>query len=213
MMDRRVGTRTRERRHFAWSPQEDALLRSLLGRHEAEEIAAALNARFYTTRTRDSVTNRCRVLGLSWRRTDGIGIHDLRRIFPMRMDTLRREAASGALLASRRGTKRGSNWIFSTADIEAWIKASPWMFDWRRIAPGRWRDFVRAVNLRDPYLTSRECAASLGVSVSTVQKWISQGRIEGVVTARAACYGGYRIPLRALDQIERLAGRQEGAAA
>lgn len=196
----RTAARMPDRRRYDWSDREDAALRALAGRSNVQEIADALNRRFFTARTTHSIRKRARVLGLSLRCSDGLGIQALTRTFPIGIEQVWAEVASGHLRAERQGTgTQGSDWHFLPADIEAWIRARPYLFDWRRVAAGRWRDAVRMAALRDPYLTVREAARQLGVRPGIVQKRIREGRVEGAVHVGASPMAGYRIPLRSLD--------------
>lgn len=207
----RSASRLPERRRHEWSDAETALLRSMVGRADPAAIADALNRRFGTERSVNGVCVRARRLGISYARHDGLGMADMVRIFPIHNRGITDLVDGGFLRAERRGTGRpGSDWLFLPADVEACLRAHPYLFDWRRVAAGRWRDFVRAVALKDPYLTVREAAGRIGVRRAMVQKWIRQGRIDGVVIPGASRFAGFRIPLRALTQIEQLADRTFG---
>lgn len=195
-----------DRQRHLWTPAEDALLRRLAGRASAQDIAAALNARFYTTRGAYSVLKRAFKLDVSVERRDGIGMTALTRTFGMHSRRVIALVDAGLLRAEQRGAgRKGAAWLFLPADIEACIRAHPYLFDWRRVAPGRWRDLVRATSLRDPYLTVREVAAMAGIRSDMVQKWIRHGRIREAVKVGPSRFAELRIPLRAIEQIEQLA--------
>lgn len=211
---KRRQARTPDHRRHDWSAGEDAMLRRLVGRMPPAGITDALNGRFFTSRRAWSIRNRALDLGLSLRRTDGIRMADMVATFRIHNRRIVAFVDAGVLRAAHRGSgRRGSDWVFTPADIEAWMRNHPWLIDWRRVAPGRWRDLARAVSLRDPYLTVREAAARTGVRPGMVQKWIRQGRLPAI---SGSAHGltrsaGFRIALRDLDRIDQLIAETFGS--
>lgn len=198
----------RGREIVPWSEEEDAFLREHLGRRSLEAIHAALNARFRTNRTVGAVRRRACALGESLLRFDGVGMQRLAALLAMRPHRIRREVAAGRLHAAQRGNgNRGSYWLFRPADVEAWVRANPHLFDWRRMAPGAWRDLARAAGLRDPHLSVTDTARHLGIDRKLVQRWIRLGLVRDIRNVGTGRKPIYRVPLRMLDQIEALARR------
>lgn len=203
---RRRPERERGWSRSAWEPPEERALRELAGTMTAEEIAAELNRRFATRRGEGSVRKRAFHLGLSLRLEDRLTMLDMVRIFPAHGWTVKAWVDRGLLVAAKRGEgRKGSEWRFTTADVEAFVRAHPYLFPWQWVEPGRWQDLARACQLRDPWLSAKEAAALLGLHPNTVRGWFRQGAIPGAVRVGDRRFGMVRIPSSALPALERLA--------
>jgi len=205
-------------RRRCWSPEEDAFVRARLGRQSVIDITAALNAAFRdedrAPRSVATVRRRASTLGESLVRGDGLGMEALRATIGMSLERIHREVEAGRLRAEQQGNShRGSLWLFLPADIEAWIKAYPYALDWRRVRQGRWRDAARAAALGAPHLSITEVSRYLGLDRKVVQRWVREKQVSGIRDIGTPRKPVYRIPLRALEQIERLAGTRDEVAA
>lgn len=193
-------------RRWLWTSQEDDLLRALAGQASDAAITEALNTRFRTQRRVGTVRRRACTIGISLLRCNGIGMTTLAATLAISTTRLHREVAADRLRADVQGNgRKGTTWLFLPADVEAWIRANPFALDWRRVKAGRWRDFVRSVALRDPYLSISEIETRLDVPRKLIQAWVRQGEVGGIRDIGTPLKPIYRIPLRSLDQITRLA--------
>jgi hypothetical protein len=206
-----------ERWRRLWSDEEDAALRALAGTCRMPELAEAITREHGTRRTAPAVRHRARRLRVSLAVPRHLTMTDLTRILPAHNRTIARWVGAGLLRAVRRGAgRRGSEWRFDTADVEALIREHAYLFtDWRQVKAGRWRDLVRAAQIRTPYLSCDAAAKRLGIDVGPVWRRCRWGRVPGVKRIDGGPAGRFRIPLAALDVLDRLIRpsiRQEGAA-
>lgn len=200
----RTKARLPSRPRHLWEASEDAMLRRLAGTLDPSEIADALNRAFGRRFTGLAIEKRASALKVSLTRRDGLTVNRMSEIFPIHRRGIVREVEAGHLVAARRSTgRKGSTWIFRPVDVEAWIRLRPFLFDWRRVQAGRWRDLVRAESLRQPYLSTVQVAELFGVHAATVQRWIVAGKVEAV-KVRHGRMTGYRVPLDALGAVERI---------
>jgi hypothetical protein len=209
--------RPERNRRREWGEDEDAVLRALAGTRRPKELAEALNDELGARRTGAAVRNRARLLGVSLAPQNRLCMNDMVRIFPTHNRTVARWVDDGLLRAEQRGAgRKGAEWWFRAKDVEAFIRDHVYLFeDWRRVEAGRWRDLVRAAQLRTPYLSCAEAARRLDTRVANVHRWCRRGRVPGVVRLDGGASGRFRIPLAALDVLDRLIRpsiRQEGAA-
>ncbi len=201
-------TREPESRRSGWTPPEDRVLRDLAGQQDAGQIAERINARYLTQRTRHSVRNRAGVLGVSLVLVGLLSQKDLCQIFPVHNRRVERWSVTGLLRAERRGTGRhGSAWWYRPTDVEAFVRAHPHLFDWRRVQAGRWRDLVRSVAIRDPWLSVEAVSALVGVRPATLHVWLASGLVLGARRAGEHRSAPWRIQSSALEGVERMALR------
>lgn len=206
-----------ERWRRLWSNEEDAALRALAGTCRMPELAEAIAREHETRRTAPAVRHRARRLRVSLAVPRHLTMNDLTRILPAHNRTIARWVDAGLLRAARRGAgRRGSEWRFDTADVEALVREHAYLFvDWRQVKAGRWRDLVRAAQIRTPYLSCDEAARRLGTDVAVVHRRCRWGRVPGVKRIDGGAAGRFRIPLAALDALDNLIRppiRKEGAA-
>jgi hypothetical protein len=202
------------RNRYAWSTEETNLIRAMAGRHSVEEIAREIAVRFRTPRSVGATQRQANKIGVSMVRGDGIAMAALCAVLAIDPVRIRREVAAGRLRAERQGNShRGSLWLFLPGDIEAWLRAHPYMVDWRRVRQGRWRNLARAGAVGAPHLSVTEAEGHLGIDRKLIQTWIRRGEIVGIANAGTSRKPIYRIPLSALDRIEQLAGTRKEAAA
>lgn len=189
-----------------WGEDEDAALMALAGICRARELAELLNREFRMRRTGAGVRNRARQLRVSLAPVGRLGMNDMVRIFPVHNRTVSRWVAEGLLRAEQHGAgHKGAEWWFRVQDVEAFVREHVYVFeDWRRVEAGRWRDLVRAAHLRTPYLSCAEAARRLDTRVANVHRWCRRGRVPGVKRLDGGASGRFRIPLAALDVLDRL---------
>jgi hypothetical protein len=148
------------RRWDAWLPEEERRLAELGPWLELPQLAAELSREFGIARTPAAVRHKAGVLGLRLPRRL-LSLADLERLFGVDGGTiLRRWTADGALRVLPRGGSGGTaHWQFRETDVEAFIRAHPWLYDWSRMRPHRLRSLAEVVHKTDPWLTL-DCAAT-----------------------------------------------------
>jgi hypothetical protein len=205
--------RPQRRGGTAWLEGEDAIIKAHAGRRSVEEINAEINARFGRDRSVRATIRQAQYLGCWVTRRDGMTLRVLSATLGVRETRIPREVDAGRLRVERRGTGAGSWWLFRDADVETWINAYPYALDWRLVKRERWRNLARAASLRDRHLSVTEVAGLLAIKRNTLTVWIRKGLIGGIKDIGSPIKPTYRVPLRALDRIEQLAGQKQGAAA
>jgi hypothetical protein len=168
-----------------WEPSHDAFLATLVGRSESE-MAAAFQARFRFRRTGQAIRKRMLDLGLDTRQ-DGWTIQALSRLFGTTADRVLRAWVRAGLLAGRKGEPsrqskldgtREQWWRISDAEVERFIRAYPWEYDWRTMQAGhRLATIAREVGRRDGYLSAKEAGRALGISAQEVARLVRRGEL------------------------------------
>ena len=102
----RCGTCGRCARCRRWTEPEDALVDSLVGTHDTEEIAATLSGRFGIARTPGAVSERLKRRRRS-RWMEGLSLRELERIFGVDHRTILQAWVGPGLLHGRRWSGRG----------------------------------------------------------------------------------------------------------
>lgn len=164
------------RRWDHWSPGEDARLLELVRQGaQPTEIARRLEHEFGVPRTRVAVQRRGNSLGVSLAPAT-LSLTALEHLFSADGGTiLRRWVADGYLRALPRTTHQGARWHFRESDVEALVRAHPWLYDWRRMQPGhRLRSIAEVVDRSDPWLTLEEAAEQTRLSVKQLRARVAQ---------------------------------------
>jgi hypothetical protein len=164
------------RRWDAWLLAEDRRLAQLAPLLEVPQLAAELANEFGIPRTPQAVRRRAASLGvrvpLRW-----MSLADIERLFGVDGGTvLRRWMASGALrVLPRSGRGRAPNWRFRETDVEAFIRAHPWLYDWRRMqAAHRFRSLAEVIHKADPWLTLGEAKLQSSLSIKQLRRLIAR---------------------------------------
>lgn len=163
-------------RHWRdWTPQQDAMLRELAGRETPARVAELLSGRFLIERTEIAVRTRAKRLHVSLM-MEGESARSLGAIFGVSTKRITHSwVRRGWLSGRQQAPMANSVWLFSDADIEAFIRRYPNIYDWRRMRPGRWRSLAEVVWRVDPLLTIAEAACCLGISENTLWSHCSKG--------------------------------------
>ena len=164
------------RRWDAWLVAEDRRLAQLAPLLEAPQLAVELASEFGIPRTPLAVRHRAAILGVRVP-TRWLSLADIERLFGVDGGTvLRRWLASGALRAlPRSGRGRAPHWRFRETDVEAFIRAHPWLYDWRRMqAPSRFRSLAEVVHKADPWLTLGEAELQASLSIKQLRRLIAR---------------------------------------
>lgn len=178
---RAYANRTRPPRAYtrwdAWDSTQDARLRALTGTRTVPEIAAALTAEFGIPRSACAVRCRCWALGLSLQIGDlgGLGVA---RVLGADHSRVTQWLTTGLLVGRRLNpAKAGSPWAVTPAALEAFIRTHPECYEWQRVQAGHWRHLAEGEWRRDPLYTLTEAARWLGLSQTTVRKYITLGEL------------------------------------
>lgn len=160
----------------AWDSTQDARLRALTGTRTVPELAAALATEFGIPRSACAVRCRCWALGLSLQVSD-LGGQDVARVLGAHHVRVTQWLTTGLLVGRRLtpGLPR-SPWAVTPAALEAFIRTHPECYEWRRVQ-GRWRHLAEGEWRRDPLYTLTEAARWLGLSQTTVRKYITLGEL------------------------------------
>lgn len=186
-----------------WPREQDAVLREMAGYFSPHDIAERVSTHGLE-RSWKAVKDRAEALGISLQRC-GLTATEIFRTLAISSSSLRGWLDSGELASEATGTGPRRSRIVQPAELERFIRSRPWLFDWRRMRPGRWRDFVRATHLAQPMLSQVEASRHLGVCDSTISLWARRGLIPGA--ARNGMRSTWRIPFRSLDHLAALLGR------
>ena len=164
------------RRWDAWLLAEDRRLAQLAPLLEVPQLVAELASEFGIPRTPQAVRHRAALLGVRlaarW-----LSLTDIERLFGVDGGTvLRRWMASGALRAlPRSGRGRAPHWRFRETDVEAFIRAHPWLYNWRRMhAPSRFRSLAEVIYKTDPWLTLGEAEQQCALSIKQLRRLIER---------------------------------------
>jgi len=164
------------RRWDAWLLAEDRRLAELAPLLEVPQLAAELASEFGIPRTPQAVRHRAASLGvrvpIRW-----MSLADVERLFGVDGGTvLRRWMATGALRAlPRSGRGRAPHWRFRETDVEAFIRAHPWLYDWKRMDPAnRLRSLAEVIHKADPWLTLAEAELQSALSIKQLRRLIAQ---------------------------------------
>lgn len=188
----------RRRRRHDWSPDEDRLIRETAGLLSAAEIAARIRHECLYLRTETAVWTRAARLGIPLQEHHrALTLRQLMAIFPAHNRYIASWAEQGYLRAQRTSDGRcGRSWRFAVEDVETFIREYPWLFDWKQVKAGRWRDLARIASLRSPWLKVTQVAALLRQRPVQIRALARAGQIEGAV------HDGYRwrIPRQAIER-------------
>jgi hypothetical protein len=164
------------RRWDAWLLAEDRRLAQLAPLLEVPQLAAELASEFGIPRTPQAVRHRAATLGvrvpIRW-----MSLADIERLFGIDGGTvLRRWVASGALRAlPRSGRGRAPHWRFRETDVEAFIRAHPWLYDWKRMQmASRFRSLAEVIHKVDPWLILAEAELQSSLSIKQLRRLIAQ---------------------------------------
>jgi len=164
------------RRWDAWLLAEDLRLAELAPLLEVPQLATELASEFGIPRTPQAVRHRAASLGvrvpIRW-----LSLADVERLFGVDGGTvLRRWMATGALRAlPRSGRGRAPHWRFRETDVEAFIRAHPWLYDWKRMDPtNRLRSLAEVIHKADPWLTLSEACEQSSLSVKQLRRMVAQ---------------------------------------
>lgn len=199
---------------WTWTAAEDRVLREHVGRVTLSELTALVSAVHGRSRTPSAVEGRLYTLGLS-KRVKAYSANQLAPILGVSGEVITLWIEAG-LIAARRtepdglkpDSKRWGWWLIEHAEVEQFLRAYPWEYDWRSMRRGHQLTGVaQVVQRREPYLTLSEFARRQRVSHRTVFRWLTDGRLPGArrITPRSRKaspqLSTWRIPLSAVDSL------------
>lgn len=167
--------RKRYRHRRAWMPNEEARLLALSVTEPLDRIAERLEAEYGLLRTTAALRIRLKRLHgstqLAWH-----SARSLAALFGVDPTTVIDSwVRRGWLHGERTAEMPGGGWFFRDSEIERFIRDCPHVYDWRRMAPGRWRSLAEVVWRADPLLTVGQAAVALGVKPSTLRNHCRYG--------------------------------------
>lgn len=167
------------RRWDAWLPGEDRRLAELAPLLDRQQLAARLASEFGVRRTPEAIRRRARLVGAHLAQRP-LALADVERLFGVAGGTvLRRWVGGGALRAlPRTGRGRAPHRLFRETDVEAFIRAHPWLYDWTRMRPGhRLRSLAEVVHRSDPWLNLEQASAWSGLTVKQLRRLVATGEL------------------------------------
>lgn len=185
-----------------WTPAQNQELERLAGSRPIEEIADALERRFYVRRTTAGVRIQAKRLGISlWQ--GGLSMRDLSGLFGVDHRVIRREWIDAGHLTGRRWGGRGPNdgWWFDQAEVERFIRECGWLVNLGRMPKGHRLTRLAETALRaDPWIVGTEALCPLlGISKTNVKRWMLRGLIPyrrrpGAGKGGVLCFRGRDVP-------------------
>lgn len=174
-----AGRRTGMHRR-GWTPEQDRALSALAGTRPVEEIATALEARFYIRRTEASLRIRAKRLGISlWQ--GGYGLNALERVFGVSHQTIIRHWIEPGHILGRRWQGGGphAGWWFDPAEVERFVRECGWLYAVDRMKPGHpLTRLAETAHRADPWIVGLDALCPLlGLSATNVKKWLVRGLI------------------------------------
>lgn len=151
-----------------WHTDEEARLSALVGTRPLEEVTAMLNAEFdhlRLPRTPAAVRSKANHLGLWTEYTAGFTLQQLERLVGWDARQIRTYWIDTGLLEATRvhGRGRAGRWLVTEHAMLQFLEAYSWAYDWRRFAPGPWRQRAEVIARRSPWRTVEDLLAYLGV--------------------------------------------------
>lgn len=195
-------------RQDPWDDEQDAIIRRCAGSMTTAELAAEIRQQTCWVRTPSAVERHARrKLGISLYR-EWLSVREIAQILPMRRDAL--ADLLGRFLAPVRKPeqKDSGKWRFSPEDVESFIRAHPWLVDWREVRGRQWQEVARLAWSRARWLTVTQAAEALGVTPRMACSLAAAGRLgEAMRLGRR-----WRIPAEAVGEAAR-ARREKRTAA
>lgn len=164
------------KRWDTWLPGEDRRLAELAPLLELEQVARELASEFGVQRTREAVRHRASRLGIQLQKRY-LSLADLEGLFGIDGGTvIGRWVTSGALRALPHHSRgRAARWRFRATDVEAFLRAFPWLYDWRRMQRShRLRSLAEVIDRADPWLTLPQVAARTGLTLKQVRRLLAR---------------------------------------
>jgi hypothetical protein len=129
-----------------WTPEQDAHLRSLAGKHDLPELAALMTTLFHVPRTAQAIHRRCQRLGISRLQLRPYTTSEVARMLGMGITTLRTRIVIPGLLQFVwwRGGSAGTR-VYRRDDLERFIRLHPGSYDPARIRDSQLSVLARAV--------------------------------------------------------------------
>lgn len=170
--------RLRERARLAeihpglWSPTEDELIRTLAGIERVDEIARRCEEDSGKRRTKQSVQRRACNLGISTARVLWAA-GDLGKVFGVDRSTVLHWMDAGQLGSKPWG---GSLHVSNQAQVEAFIREYPWLYDLDRMV-GQFKRLAEVVHKRDPWWTTVRVFRETGLTPHVLQTLRNDGAL------------------------------------
>lgn len=198
----------------AWTPPQDARLQELAGSGSYADLAAQLSEEFGIPRSAQAIRVRAKRLGISlWRH--GYSLRDLERIFRYDHRAIVNWWVFEGLLDAQRIDGRGpyARWLFTEAQVEAFVRDHGYVYDWRRMQRGhRLRSLAEMAAKRDPWVTRDVAMRYIGISSVNFKRWQNRGLIPHKRRPLAGPAGQVMIRASDLPAIkERIAAAREHA--
>lgn len=183
-----------------WTSEEESVLAEWIGRVPHDELGRMLGAQFGNrVRTPKAVELHAWLLGLQTGQR-GLCLQQVADLFGVNERTVHNFwIAHGLLKATRfreaKGPTSKPQWCIAREDLEAFVRATPWAYDWQNLPRGsRLRALADLVQRCTPWLTAKEASRRFRVPITTVRDWARRGLVphqkrpgrQGMLRFRAA---------------------------
>jgi hypothetical protein len=162
-----------------WTREEREYLEKYAGSVEIGVLAERISAIHGVPRTAEAI----RIKGVRWGISlwaQGLSLRDVELLFHLDHRSVVRCWVEPGLLKARRWSGRGPNagWWFESSDVEAFIRAYPWAYDWTLMRKGHpLTRIAEVVNRLDPWLHHADLCAYVGISDSNLDRWRRRGLV------------------------------------
>jgi excisionase family DNA binding protein len=199
----------RRARQDPWDDEQDAIIRQCAGTMTTAEIADEIRRRTCWVRTAGAIKRHARrKLGISFDRT-WLSIREIAAILPMRRGLLAELLCHYVAPVRKSEQNDNEQSRFSAQDVERFIQAHPWLFDWREVRGRQWQEIARLAWARSRWLTVDQAAEALGESPQWVRSLAATGRLgEAMRLGRR-----WRIPAAAVVEHQRSRQKKRARAA
>jgi hypothetical protein len=178
--------------HNKWTFQEDQLIRALAGIETRDEIARRCQAESGLQRSAHAIENRARKLGIYTGREMWTA-SALIKVFGVGRATVQAWVAAGQLECKPWGP---SVQVSSAAQVEAFIRSCPWLYDASCMARGRFKQLAEVIQKRDPWWDTRRVIKETGIPRHMLKRLREGGLLDS--RRRPGPNGGY-VMYRAID--------------
>jgi hypothetical protein len=189
------------RRESSWLDDEKELVRSLAGSNAAVDITERINqlrAKLgLPLRTVGAVRVWAEVNKIDlWREPHAV--NEVISLFGTTWNTVQAWRRAGYL----KGSAWGKFWVFTTEELEAFVRSYPWLFDPEKMAPGPLKDLALLVSRRDPWIRAGVIAKRIPCKVDTMLGFIRRGEVEA--HQRTGHNGAYMVRASAEREVRQL---------
>lgn len=194
-------------RAWVWTPEQDDLVRALVGTCDLATLAQRLTERFGHRRTEHAVKHRIVHLGLSRMAARPLSSSEVGRMFGISRETVRSRLVGRGLLVGelRTGGPYGMR-VFERAEVERLVAEHPELFPPEQIRDAALRALAVASRRGRALLTSAEVMRRTGAEQRELCSWYTSGLVPSArkVRGRRGHGGGWLIEAGDVPRVREL---------